>query len=82
MPAGSDCRSNVAAHGQAKGIVLERHDVMVDIRDANKSIGNMVRGKAALDRARIRALALRLPHLREDASTVSGHKSQPARQGQ
>ena len=57
--------ANVAAHGQAKGIVLERHDVMVDIRDANKSIGNMVRGKEALDRAYIRTLAREIVALSE-----------------
>ena len=57
--------ANVGAHGQAKGIVLERHDVMVDIRDANKSIGHMVRGKAALDRARIHALAAEIAALSE-----------------
>ena len=46
--------TDVSAHGQAKGIVLDRHNLMVDIRDANKVIRNMVRAKAPLDRGKLK----------------------------
>ena len=41
----------VMSHGKAKGIVLERHNVMSDIGKAMKRVGAMVKGKRPLDRA-------------------------------
>ncbi len=49
--------AEAGAHGQATGIVLERHNSMTEIRDANKVIQNMVRGKAALDSNKVKASA-------------------------
>ena len=42
--------STTGAHGDATGIVLERHNLMTELRDANKTISAMVRGKQTLDR--------------------------------
>lgn len=39
-----------SAHGDATGIVLERHTLMTELRDANKVVSAMVRGKQTLDR--------------------------------
>lgn len=39
-----------SAHGDATGIVLERHTLMTELRDASKVVGAMVRGKQTLDR--------------------------------
>lgn len=51
------------AHGEAKGIVLERHTLMNDIKKANKTISDMVRGKTELDRATLAASAERVANL-------------------
>ena len=37
---------SVHGHGEAKGIVLERHTLMNAIKKANKTISGMVRGSA------------------------------------
>ena len=51
------------AHGEAKGIVLERHTLMSDIKKANKTISDMVRGKTELDRATVAASAERIANM-------------------
>ena len=48
---------------EAKGIVLERHTLMNDIKKANKTISDMVRGKTELDRATLAASAERVANL-------------------
>ena len=49
--------AEVSSHGQAKGIVLDRHNLMTDIKDAGKVVKNMVRGKSTLDRTALKASA-------------------------
>lgn len=46
-----------AAHGGATGVVKERMETMSEIADASKAISAMVKGKRALDPARIESLA-------------------------
>lgn len=45
---------SASGHGQAKGIVLERHNLMVDIRDANKVIRNMARRRMELNKSELK----------------------------
>ena len=48
---------SVHGHGEAKGIVIERHTLMNAIKKANKTISGMVRGKTELDRPAFAASA-------------------------
>ena len=58
----------VSAHGDASGIVLERHTLMTELKDANKAITGMVRGKQALARDQLADHARTMAKLAERMS--------------
>lgn len=65
--------AQVVAHEGATGIVKERMDMMSDMKDAAKIIGNMVKGKIPMDAtevsrlaADIRAHAIKIPEMFPD----------------
>lgn len=58
-----------SAHGEATGIVLERHTLMTELRDANKIISAMASGKQTLERD---VLAMNAETMSKLASRMAG----------